>query len=72
MYLPSDAPGMAELVWAEEDGLLAAGSSGIRKVLCIRAGVSKVRPAGRIRTVQVSNPTRGALPENSKIGQKST
>src|SRR6218665_2689105 len=34
------------------------------------AEVSKLRGAGRIRPVKVSNLARGALPENINMGQK--
>src|SRR6218665_2128221 len=34
------------------------------------AGVSKLRPAGRIRPAKVCNPARVALPENINMGRK--
>src|SRR6218665_3402558 len=39
-------------------------------VIYTRPGFSKLRPAGRIRPAKVSNPARGALPENINMGRK--
>jgi len=33
-------------------------------------GISKLRPAGRIRPAKVSNSAYGAIPENINIGRK--